>query len=112
MAMDFLPTAYIRCLSSRITVTTAATAVRCGSSNLAGRKWLVITNSSNVPLYFGSQYVDANTTTPTDITAYYLGKYGQKLAAGDSVWLPVSDTITIYARTNSGVKGIRVMELA
>ena len=110
MAMDFLPTAYIRCLNGIVDLSTALTAVRCGSSNLEGRKWLVITNASNVPIFFGSSYLVSG--IPTTITAAILGKLGTKMAAGDSVWLPVGDTITIYARANSGAgKRLRIMEL-
>ena len=109
--MDFLPTAYIRMLNGRVQINdTKATALRCGSGNLEGRKWLLITNSTNVPIYLGSQYLSSG--TPTTINAYFLGKWGVKMASGDMMWLPVSDRITVYARTNSGVKDVRVMELA
>lgn len=109
--MDFLPTAYSHCINGRISINnTAATAVRVGTSNLAGRKWLMIMNSSDEPIYWGSQYlVDG---TPTTVTAYVLGRYCQKMATGDMIWLPVADTITIYARAHSGVQNIRIVELA
>ena len=77
MAMDFLPTAYVRMLSGRIQINaSSATALRVGSDNLEGRKWLLVDNATNVPVFIGSQYlVD---TTPTTNTAYFLGKYGTK----------------------------------
>lgn len=116
MAMDFAPTAYLHLVARKMQITaSAATALRCGSSNLEGRKWLLVDNTANVPIFVGSEYA-ANTTavdgTPTTMTAYFLGKYGTKLASGDRIWLPVSDNITVYARTNSGVKDIRIQEVA
>lgn len=109
--MDFQPTAYIRMLSGRIRINaTSATALQCGSSNLAGRKWLFVDNSTNVPIFIGSQYLSAG--TPTTIDAHHLGKWGIKLAASERVWLPISDNITVYARTNSGSRDVRIMELA
>jgi len=99
-------------LNGTIDLSTAATAVRIGSSNLIERKWLYIYNASGVPIFIGSEYLDAN-GNPTTITAYLLGKIGQKLASGDAIWLPVSDRITVYARANTGAgKRIRVMEIA
>ena len=109
--MDFAPTAYIRCLNGIVDLDTTATAIRCGTSNLEGRKWLCFINASNVPIFWGSEYLDG--TTPTTITASLLGKWGQKMAAGDMVWLPISDKLTIYAKANYGAgKRLRVVELA
>ena len=116
MAMDFAPTAYIKMVSRKMQINaSAATALRCGSGNLPGRKWLLVDNACNIPIFIGSQYAadaTAEEGTPTTMTAYFLGKYGIKLASADRMWLPVSDKITIYARTNSGVKDIRITELA
>ena len=112
MAMDFAPIAYIHCINGVVDLDVTATAVRIGSSNLEGRKYLFFMNASNVPIFYGSKYLNSD-GIPTDITAALLGKWGQKLATGDAVWLPVNDNITIYARANSGAgKRLRVMELA
>lgn len=107
----FSTTAFVRMLNGRKLIgSTSATALCVGSSNLEERKWLWIQNASNQPIFIGSQYLDG--TTPTTITAERLGKLGIKMAQGDALWLPVSDRITVYARTNSGNGLVRIMELA
>lgn len=111
MSMDFQPTAYVRMLSGRIMIgSTSATALRVGSSNLESRKWLLVQNASNQPIFLGSEYLSG--TTPTTITAERLGKVGTKIAEGDMMWFPIADTLTLYARTNSGNGFVRIVELA
>lgn len=88
--------------------TTTNTAVRVGDANLSERKLLYIMNASTVPVYIGSE-----TSNGTAITEDLIARHGIKMAAGDAMWLPVGDNITVYARSNSGAgKRLRVCEMA
>ena len=108
--MDFLPTAYDAMLNGVVDINSdAAYPVRCGSSNLGTRKWLWIHNASKQPVFIGSVFLVSGVRTT--ITAKALGKNGLKMAAGDERWFPVTNNITVYARSNSGSARLRVMEL-
>lgn len=115
---DFAPTSYRRVVARKMQIAAStATALRCGSSNMPSRKWLFVDNTANVPIFIGSDYAadpsdSGGEGSPTAMTSYFLGKYGIKLLSGDRIWLPISDNITFYARTNSGVKDIRVTEFS
>lgn len=115
MAIDFQPTAYVRMVNGIVDINaTTVTAIRCGSENLAGRKWLMIQVAvgSTTKVFIGSSSA-AGTEAGTAITKAELAKYGQKFGDGDRVWLPVGDQITVYAITSSGGgRRLRVAELA
>ncbi len=107
MALDFAPTAYVAMVNGIVTInTTSLTAVKVGSENLHGRKWLVIQVAvgGTTKVFIGSS---------TDITRDQLAKRGMKAADGDILWLPVSDNITVYAISSTGAgKRLRVTELS
>ncbi len=87
---------------------TSLTEVKVGDTALLERKWLYIVNAGTAPVYIGSQ-----TALGTDVTMNSLGKVGIKLAAANEIWLPVSDKITVYARSNSGAgKRLRIAEFS
>ena len=81
---------------------TTVTEIKIGSTALQERKWLYIMNASTVPIYIGSQ-----TALGTAVTNVTVAKSGIKMAAGDAIWLPVSDAITVYGLSNAGA-GIRL----
>ena len=109
--MDFLPTAYVAMINGTVDInSTTTTAVRVGSSNLRSRKWLMVQAAvdSTIKVFLGSESTEGTTITKTE-----LAKGGLKIAAGDVVWLPVSERITVYALSSSGSgKRLRVAELA
>lgn len=111
MAMDFLPTAYVAMVNGIVSISsTALTAVRVGSSNLEGRKWLMIQAAvgGTTKVFIGSQ-----SAVGTDLTVSQLAKRGVKIKDGQVMWLPVSDNITVYACSSTGAgKRLRVAELA
>lgn len=76
------------------------TALRVGSSNYTGRKYLLIQNKSNVRIAF-----------TTDSTQAY--KSCPEIGVGHMVQIPVTESVTIYAKSRTGaVKRISIMELA
>jgi hypothetical protein len=87
------------------------TALRVGSSNLPERKWLYLrcaAGGSGATVYIGSQ-----SSRGIAVTTTTLAKSGIKMKAGQDLWLPVSDAITVYGMSNTGAgKRIIVMELA
>jgi len=109
--MDFLPTAYVAMINGTVAInSTTVTAVRVGSSNLRDRKWLFIqcAVAGTTKVFVGSE-----STEGTTITKAILAKSGIKLADGDTIWLPVSDRITVYAISSTGAgKRLRVAELS
>jgi len=109
--MDFLPTAYIAMISGTVAVnSTTATAVRVGSDNLRGRKWLVIQSAvaGTTKVFIGSESAEGTT-----ITAAILAKAGIKIGDGQVLWLPVGDRITVYAISSTGgAKRLRVTEIS
>lgn len=108
--MDFLPTAYIGMLNGKVNLVAATvTPIRVGTANMPSRKWLIIQNASTVNIFIGSATdVEALNTA---ITKDALARCGIKIAKGDTVWLPVSDTITIYGISQSTWARLRVTEL-
>lgn len=109
MAMDFQPTAYITMLNGRKNLNNSTTtALRVGSSNLEGRKWLLVINSDVDNIYVGSE-----SAIGTVLTAAEIQERGIMLKNGDSMWMPVGDNITVYAVTRTeGGKRVRIAELA
>ena len=109
--MDFQSVAYIAMLNGKVETSLAAlTEVKVGATAMEGRKWLYILNASTVPIYIGSQI--ALGTPVTGGANGTLAKRGIKMAAGDSIWLPVNDNITIYAMSHSGNSNrLRIAEL-
>ena len=109
--MDFLPTAYIAMISGTVAVnSTTVTAVRVGTSNLRGRKWLVIQSAvaGTTKVFIGSE-----STEGTTITKAILAKAGIKIGDGQVLWLPVGDRITVYAISSTGgAKRLRVTEIS
>ena len=105
------PTAFVTMINGTVAVnSTTATAVRVGSTNLRDRKWLVIQSAVAGTT---KVFVGAESTEGTTITKAILAKSGIKIADGHILWLPVSDTITVYAISSTGAgKRLRVAELA
>jgi hypothetical protein len=119
MALSTVPVAFKEGRNFRVSlIGGTATAVRhSGGTNLSERKWLVIQNASANPVYIGFRMTSG---TDTNMSAYELAKFGLKLKAGAVEWLPISDTLTPYARLHTSGTGasavnngfLRVMELA
>ena len=106
-------TAHIAMLNGTVDLSAAAaTAVRVGTSNLIERKWLKITNASNVNVFIGSSYL-SGAGVMTAMTIARLAKEGDKIPPGDMVWYPVSDNITVYAMAQVGAgKRLRIIEFS
>ena len=88
-------------LTGRVLInSTTWTALRVGSSNLAGRKWLLIQNKDTTRM-----------AITTDNTKVY--KECPEFGVSNIIQIPVSESVTIYAKSRSGAgKHVAVMELA
>ncbi len=112
MAISITPVCTKECLNGTVELVGAvASTVKVGTDNMSERKWLFIQNASKNPVFIG-----CNSANGTAMTAYLLAKKGIKLKAGADIWLPVADSINVYARLlNSATVGngrLRIMEMA
>lgn len=110
MPLDLANVSYRDAISGKVDLSsTAVTALRVGSSNFDGRKWLILQNKSNTKVYI--MFNESATTAFTNATN--AAKVGIKIASGGILALPVSDKITVYGVAHTGAgKRVAVHELA
>ena len=94
-------TAVVGGATGQVTVNvTTWTELKVGATRLAGRKWLLIQNKSNVHVLF---------TTDNTLTL----KSCPEIGVGQIMQLPVSESVAVYMKSKSGAgKRVAVMELA
>lgn len=86
-------------IQGAISVTTSATALRVGGSNLTNRKTLTAYNNGSSTIYWGYD----NTVTTSSGTPLEKNQFAS--------W-EVGDNVTLYAITSSGSQNVRITESA
>lgn len=87
----------INCLNTAVTVT--GTAASLLSSNLAGRRSILVQNTGTRPIYIGSS---SGVTTSN----------GLKVQPGADLGMEIGDAITLYAISGSGSQSVVIFETA
>lgn len=85
-------------VSGAVTVGTTAVALRVGATNLSNRRGISVQNKGPSSIYIGSSSVATST--------------GTEIAIRETVWLAISDAVTLYAIAPSADQNVRIIEVS